>query len=356
MEEAFESNKKVFLAGSLLFDLEKTDREKLKRVLGASCLTVSSLKKLPKVKTHELDLPRLAVLHTWTDTQNAGWVRYSLDVAGIPYTLLEKERLRKGSLRDDFDVILMPDSGGGEGIAALIGGIDKKWSPLPYKTTPETPNLGHILNSEDITGGFGFEGMAAIEAFITSGGTLITLRAGGVLVTDSGIVRQVSRISTSGINTPGSVVTAKVTNAASPLTYGFRELTHVFRGNGPVYSVKDQHRYLVAMQFGTKDVTKTARELAEEKALAEQKENGPKKDKDKETPLVQSGGIISGEKMIDGSPALLHVALGQGRVVMFSWNPMHRHVNLHDHPFVYNAILNWNDLPIPVKESAEEKQ
>lgn len=23
---------------------------------------------------------------------------------------------------------------------------------------------------------------------------------------------------------------------------------------------------------------------------------------------------------------------------------MHRHVNHHDHGFVYNAILNWNDL------------
>ncbi|MCG8415717.1 MAG: hypothetical protein MI746_16000 [Pseudomonadales bacterium] len=31
--------------------------------------------------------------------------------------------------------------------------------------------------------------------------------------------------------------------------------------------------------------------------------------------------------------------------MLFSWNPMHRHVNLHDHGFVYNAILNWNDEP-----------
>ncbi len=354
-EEAFESGEEVFPAGSLLFDLDKMDQEKLKRVLGSSCLTVSSLKNLPKVKTHELDLPRLAVLHTWTDTQNAGWVRYSLDVAGIPYTLLEKKRLRKGNLRDDFDVILMPNSGGGGGIAALIGGIDRKWSPLPYKNTRETPNLGHILSSEDITGGFGFKGMAAIEEFITAGGTMITFGSGGILVTDTGIVRQVSKINTPGLNTPGSIMTAKVTNAKSPLTYGVGELTHVFRGNGPVYSVKDQHRYLVAMQFGTKDVTKTARELAEEETLSEQNEDGVKKDKDKGPPLVQSGGIIGGEEIIDGAPALLHVALGDGRVVMFSWDPMHRHVNLHDHTFVYNAILNWNDLPVPTKESAEEK-
>ncbi len=61
-------------------------------------------------------------------------------------------------------------------------------------------------------------------------------------------------------------------------------------------------------------------------------------------PLVLSGGIVRGKDVIDGEAAILSKALGEGHVVMFSWNPMHRHVNLHDHAFVYNAILNWNDL------------
>ena len=350
-EEAFESDKETYPAGSLLFDLEKNNREKLSRVLGASLLKVTSLRKLPEIKTHELDLPRLAVLHTWTDTQNAGWVRYSFDAADIPYTLLEKGRLRKGNLREDFDVILMPSPGGRTSLAQLISGIDKKWAPLPYKTTQETPNLGHILSSEDITGGFGFEGMAALEEFVTSGGTLITLGAGGMIVTDTGIVRKVSAAKPPDLNTPGSILTAKVTDATSPLTYGYEDLTHVFRGNGPLYSVSDQHRYLVALQFGTKDVTKTPQEL-EEEAQSKQEDDEDKANRGKEPPLVQSGGIISGEEIIDGAPALVSAALGKGRVVMFSWNPMHRHVNLHDHAFVYNAILNWNDLPVPQKESA----
>jgi hypothetical protein len=350
-EEAFESGNETYPAGTLLFDLEKNNRERLSRVLGSSLLKVTSLKKLPDVKTHELDLPRLAVLHTWTDTQNAGWVRYSFDVAEIPYTLLEKERLKKGNLKEDFDVILMPSPGGRISLAQLISGIDKKWAPLPYKTTQETPNLGHILSSEDITGGFGFKGMAALEEFVASGGTMITLGAGGVIVTDTGMIRKVSAINPPELNTPGSVLTAKVTDATSPLTYGYGELTPIFRGNGPLYSVSDHHRYLVALQFGTKDVTKTPQEL-EEEAVTKQEDDEGKGNKGKEPFLVQSGGIISGEEIIDGAPALLSVPLGKGRVVMFSWNPMHRHVNLHDHAFVYNAILNWNDLPVPQKKSA----
>jgi hypothetical protein len=37
-------------------------------------------------------------------------------------------------------------------------------------------------------------------------------------------------------------------------------------------------------------------------------------------------------------------------VVLFAWNPMHRFLNHHDHAFVYNALLHWNDLPVPKRE------
>ncbi len=87
------------------------------------------------------------------------------------------------------------------------------------------------------------------------------------------------------------------------------------------------------MQFGTK-------------AVEDEPEKSAAKDKDKKdpSPLVISGAIIKGESIIDGEPALISKPVGDGHVVMFNWNPMHRHVNLHDHGFVYNAILNWNDL------------
>jgi hypothetical protein len=32
---------------------------------------------------------------------------------------------------------------------------------------------------------------------------------------------------------------------------------------------------------------------------------------------------------------------------------MHRHLNHHDHAFVYNALMNWNDLPIPQRPEAD---
>ena len=41
---------------------------------------------------------------------------------------------------------------------------------------------------------------------------------------------------------------------------------------------------------------------------------------------------------------LLSRKLGQGNLVIFNWNSMHRDVNRHNHGFVYNALMSWNDL------------
>ena len=32
-------------------------------------------------------------------------------------------------------------------------------------------------------------------------------------------------------------------------------------------------------------------------------------------------------------------------MILFAFNPLHRYLNLSDFRFVYNAVLNWNDLP-----------
>ena len=56
-------------------------------------------------------------------------------------------------------------------------------------------------------------------------------------------------------------------------------------------------------------------------------------------------GFVRGEDVVDGKPAILDVPVGKGRVLLYAFNPLHRHLNLSDFRFVWNALLNWNDLP-----------
>lgn len=325
--KAFKWSGKSFNSGSFIIDSQQLGARKVAQLISDHQLNATSSSRIPSVKKHLLDLPRLGVIHSWISTQNAGWVRYSLDMARIPYHLVTKDELQQGQLKKNYDVLIAPSYGGAR-FASLIGGIDKKWSPLPYKNTPATPSFGKIASSNDITGGLGFKGMDALEQFIRSGGTFIGLHSGGVLASSSGITHKIITSRPSGLNTPGSILTTKILKK-SPLTYGFDQWSHVFRGNGPLFQVNLKDRGLVAMQFGSRQIPEP---------------DNKAKDKSNKKPLVISGAILGNKKAIDGAPALVNEKVGNGQVILFSWNPLHRNINHHDHAFFYNAVLNWNDL------------
>ena len=45
-----------------------------------------------------------------------------------------------------------------------------------------------------------------------------------------------------------------------------------------------------------------------------------------------------------GRPAILAVPKGDGVVVAYNFNPVHRDLNRSDFRLLWNAILNWRDL------------
>ena len=52
-------------------------------------------------------MPRVAIYSQWSGTQELGWYRHAFDQFGIPFDLIYKERVKKGNLKADYDVILM---------------------------------------------------------------------------------------------------------------------------------------------------------------------------------------------------------------------------------------------------------
>ncbi|GAB4527166.1 MAG: M14 family metallopeptidase [Parvularculaceae bacterium] len=322
----------TYPAGTFFVDGSALSRDALREALGDSLLDVAAASRLPDVAMAEIDLPRIGLLHSWVTTQDPGWMRYTFDQAGIPYDLIEKDRLKRGGLRAEYDVVIAPKFGSNPSLATLVGGIDPKWSPLPYETTQETPSLGRIVSSPDITGGFGAEGLAALHDFMKQGGTFIGVASGGVLAVESGMVHGVGVSRPAGMNTPGSVIRVKLTDRTSPLTFGYEEMTHAFRGNGPLFTVGTDDRHLAVAQFGVKPGPTRPWDRNEEAAQPDDKR------------LVLSGGIISGANRLDGAPAIVTKPVGDGQAVLYAWNPMHRYVNHHDHAFLYNALAFWNDL------------
>ena len=57
-----------------------------------------------------------------------GWTRWVLEQYEVPHTSILDEEIRKGNLRDDWDVIVIPDLQEG----AIINGVSEEAVPPEY--------------------------------------------------------------------------------------------------------------------------------------------------------------------------------------------------------------------------------
>jgi hypothetical protein len=261
---------------------------------------------------HELDMPRIAILHSWRSTQQGGWVRYTFDTMGIPYTYVGVDVLRSGpDLRKRYDVILFPDQGGTG--KSIFQGIDPEYGPLPYETSKQYPALGKPDATSDMTGGMGYAGLHSLQRFVQDGGTFITLRAASLLPVDMGLVRGVDTRSAGNLFVPGSLVKGVVAARRNPLTYGYDDTMPLHHRFGPYLRV--------------------SRDLEGDIVLKYAKANE-----------LFLSGLVENPGGLAGQPALLSVPSGRGHYVLFAFNPIQRFQNFADFAFVWNAIMNWNDL------------
>ncbi len=298
--------------------------------------------------TREIQLPAIAVYHSWTSTQAEGWVRYTLEQKGIPFTSIDKDDLKKGHLNDLFDVILIPHQRGD--LSSFIHGMDDRFGPIPYTKTVDYPSHGFPDSTEDMTGGPGFDGLNNLAEFVKKGGVLVPLDNSSAIIADAGIGKEAGSFSPGNLFHPGSIVTAKARNSKSPILYGYPGTFHIFKGNGKLLRTAKYDRDLMVLQYGTKplkDEEKYTGEIMGEKSMEEnvKLEKGDTTSvKNKKEPEYVLSGMVRNENEIIGHAAILNVPLEQGRVVFFTFNPLNRYLNHHDSSLLWNVLINWNHL------------
>jgi Zinc carboxypeptidase len=282
-------------------------------------LQAVALDAAPDVKKHPVDLPRLAMFSTWGSTQDLGWVRYAFDKFEVNYDLIYKERIRQGNLRAAYDVIVIPSQGGrGGGAKGLIFDVDPRpGKTFAYNKDPKFPSLGAYGESEDITGGMGLPGVAELDKFVNAGGVLITLGAASYFAPEAFITKTVDAAhTTSAFYAPGPIVEAEILLPEHPIFYGYSERVVPVRwAGGPLLRVPtEETRKSVLMRFPGNDSSILS-------------------------------GLMRGVAETRGRPAILDEAVGQGRVIIFSTNPVYRWQNLGEFNMLANSILHFNDFP-----------
>lgn len=317
--EPFDAAGATFPRGTWLIPAADMPRERVEQWAARFGLEVTGTSdgNVARVPMHRQDFPRIALLHTWRNTQDDGSVRYAFDTMGIPYDYLPEDRLREGALRERYDVILFPDQGRSATGRQIFEGVDPRQGPLPYMPSAQYPALGVHSQSENTTGGMGYEGLLALRQFADAGGTLLFEGSAATLPVEFGMVRGVTLRTTTGLFSPGSIVRALVDNAANPVAWGYDAEVPVFDRFGPYLGVPDRMSDNVILRYAPAD-------------------------------RLFMSGLVAGRNQLGGQPAIVAVPTGDGHIVLFGNRALHRNQTQGSFAFVWNAMLNWQHLGLGI--------
>jgi hypothetical protein len=224
-----------------------------------------------------------------------GWTRWLLEDFEFPYTTLRDAEIRAGNLKNKYDVIILPDDRAGMMTGEATAERAEEYPP-------------------EFRSGFGDEGVAALEAFVQNGGTLLTFASAADLPIDEfdlPVRNIVADRPGREFWAPGSTLRTTIRNA-DPLGLGMPERAlATFMGPSQVYEVV------------------AGAESAKVRRIASYV------DRD-----VLQSGQLRGEELIAGKAAIVAVTHGEGEVVLIGFRPQHRAQTHGTFKLVFNALVS----------------
>jgi hypothetical protein len=382
-EDSFKVGEQQFNSGSFIVKKDGNPQDLASRL--ESAVTELGLKaigvdKLPDVKTHELAVPRIAIVHTWTNTQNEGWFRIEFDRLQIPYTYISDHVIRNTpNLREKFDVLIFPPVGGSA--QTIVNGMPRRGDPIPWKASALTPNFDKSPDqTDDMRGGMTVTGVANLQKFIEDGGLFVTIGGVSQVPIDYGITAGVSIQPADKLQARGSIYNGSFADRKSPIAYGYDATLPIYFSQAPLFqvaaggggggfgggggggggptprasgrgSVTDPDVIQAMPQPRPADPS-----ARPEQDTAEQRESPfftPPQLRPRvvlrfasdEKNLLISGMLAGGSELAN-RPAVIDVPVGRGHVVMFATNPMWRHQTQGEFFLLFNAALNFDNLNV----------
>ena len=300
LDETVSLKDEEYPPGTIIIPRQRGAYDRLKRLSETYKVSVYSLSESIGAKQTRVQLPRLAVYQPWTASMDEGWTRLVLDNFHFQYTPLHNEEVKKGKLRDSYDVILVADMS----VANIVEG-KRRWRGPPTLGTPAKP--------EKYRGGIGKEGVEALKDFVREGGTLITIGDACDLAIDKfriparDVLKDLDR---KDYYAPGSLFQIRLNNE-HPIGYGMPEYPAIRVTNSPAFQLLPYEREIHAVGYF-----------------------------EGENPLL-SGWLIGPEK-IAGQTVLAEIPWEEGRFILFGFGVQSRGQTYGTFKLLFNAILTSN--------------
>jgi hypothetical protein len=260
---------------------------------------------VPKSKSIQVKMPRIALVESWFHDMDAGWTRFVLDSYGVSYTVLRPDGIAEASLAKKFDVILMPD----ESETVLEKG---RWKM----------GDGTLAISDyppEYTEGMGDEGKEALIAFVDGGGRIVSWGRSGKLFLGTQTLGETEFIlpiddraedlQGQGLACPGSLVRIML-DPDHPLTQGLPDELGVFYRARPVWETRipdlGTDRRVVAW-FPERDILLS--------------------------------GYADNAELLGGKAALVWTEKGKGEIIFMAFGPQFRASTSASYKLLWNSLL-----------------
>ncbi len=250
----------------------------------------------PGVEHHTIERQRLAMYQRYQGgNMDEGWTRLMLEEFDFPYTSLRDTEIQAGSLRDKYDVIVLPH----DRTQTLMGGNDSRFGPA--RPVPE-----------QYQSGLGDEGVAALREFVEAGGTLLAIGRSSDFAIEKFELRV--RDVTAGLPSteffcPGSTLRVKF-DTSNSLALGMPATGYGLFWDSPAFELlpaSDSERYHRVVTYVDRD-------------------------------LLQSGWLI-GEKYLANKAAVVSADVGDGQVVLVGIRAQHRAQTHGTFKLLFNAFI-----------------
>ncbi|MDR3617759.1 MAG: M14 family metallopeptidase [Paludisphaera borealis] len=264
-------------------------RERIGPMLKGLAVRLSAALAPDAARGERLVAPRIGVYQSWVPSTDEGWTRYVLEQYEYAYETMHDADVRGGDLARRIDVLIVPSSPA----SILRRGYEPGQSDPKY------------------TGGLGPEGAEAIRRFVASGGVLVCLEDACSYAIEElkpPIKNALQGVSSSLFLCPGSVLGATLAGGGR-LSMGMAEAFFVYFDRSLAFDVPpnaEEQGVRVAARYASKP--------------------------------LESGWMIGAER-IEGKAALVEVAQGTGRVVLFGFPPQHRGWTHGTYRLLFNALV-----------------